>query len=312
MVNVYARQMASAVVITVFCYAPAPVRAQSGNGHELVSFSAVNVSREHRYRVDARVRPLLFWIRKANVGDGRITWRTGPDGALGYELLVGTDPARTPRRINRWGYLREESAPRGGIVFGVMSQSDEQSVDDADKNTSRAGEGIHMFKALHQQVVGSEARVTLSNIRVAKDLTYADLGTLLASVPGAPSKSKVVPISAWTSTGFLAATAALLQEGHAAADKTSRSAQAVRVYPYNGQLYELRLRSADHVDQHTREGRSFGPAIRGRFSVLNLATGYETPFMVVYGVEGDLTGVPLLISWRPRWWFEVECALRND
>jgi hypothetical protein len=45
--------------------------------------------------------------------------------------------------------------------------------------------------------------------------------------------------------------------------------------------------------------------------VLNRTTGEETPFMVVYGAEGDLTGVPLLISWRPRWWLEIECVLRN-
>ena len=192
------------------------MRAESGDGHPLSSFSTVNVSREHNYRVDARVRPLLFWIRKSNVGDARITWRTGPDGTVGYELLVGSDPARTPRRINRWGYLREESAPLGGIVFGVMSQSDEQSIEDADTNTSRAAEIVHVFKALHQQVTGSEARVTLSNIQVANDLTYADVGTLLASVPAAPSRSKVVPIGDWTSPGFLTATAALLEEGRAA------------------------------------------------------------------------------------------------
>ena len=46
--------------------------------------------------------------------------------------------------------------------------------------------------------------------------------------------------------------------------------------------------------------------------MLNRTTGEETPFTVVYGVEGDLTGVPLLISWRPRWWLEIECALRSD
>jgi hypothetical protein len=46
--------------------------------------------------------------------------------------------------------------------------------------------------------------------------------------------------------------------------------------------------------------------------VLNRTTGEETPFTVVYGVDGDLTGVPLAISWRPRWWLEIECALRDD
>lgn len=163
-----ARQIVPAVIITAVSYTPAPVRAESRDAHGALSFSAVNVSREHEYRVDARVRPLLFWIRKSNIGDGRITWRTGPGGTVGYELLVGTDPARTPRRINRGGYLREESAPAGAVVFGVMSQSDEQSIEDADKTTSRAAEDFHMFKALHQQVTGSEARVTISNIQVAK------------------------------------------------------------------------------------------------------------------------------------------------
>jgi hypothetical protein len=104
----YARRLLAAVTITVVCYTQAPLRAQSPDA--ALSFAAVTVSRVHKYRVDARARPFLFWIRKANVGDGRITWRTGPDGTVGYELLVGTDPARAPRRINRWGYLREESA----------------------------------------------------------------------------------------------------------------------------------------------------------------------------------------------------------
>ena len=72
-----------------------------------------------------------------------------PGRHLGYELLVGSDPARTPRHINRWGYLREESGDNGATVFGVMSQSDEQSVEDADKNTSRT-DGIHAFTALRQ------------------------------------------------------------------------------------------------------------------------------------------------------------------
>ena len=307
----YARQIVSAVIMTIVGQSAVPLRAQSGDEHATPSFSAVNVSRGHTYQVDARVRPLLFWIRKSNVGDGRITWRTGPDGTVGYELLVGTDPARTPRRINRWGYLREESAPRRGIVFGVMSQSDEQSVDDADKNTSRAGEGMHMFKALHQSVTGTETRVTLSTIQVAKDLTYADLGTVLASVPGAPSKSRVVPISTWNSPGFLAATATLLEEGRAAAGSAARSTHPVRVYPYNGQLHELQLQSTERIDRFTQDMRAFGPAIRAHFRVLNLKTRAETPFTIVYGVDGNLTGVPLFISFRPRWWLEIDCVLSD-
>ena len=298
------------VLITVLC-TPERLRGQSADRHAHASFSAVEVSRESRYQVDAQVRPLLFWIRKSNIGDARLTWRRGPDGIIGYELLIGSDPARAPRHINRWGYLREESGPSGAIVFGVMSQSDEQSVEDAAQSTGRA-DAIHAFKALRQFLTGSQARVTVSDVHVRKDLTYADLDVLLSAVPGAPSKTKTVAMAQWTSPGFLAAAASLMEEGPAAARKAANAQHLVRIYPYNGELYQLQLRSAEHVSRYTREGRAFGAAIRGRFHVLNRRTSEGTLFAVVYGVEGDLTGVPLLISWRPRWWLEIECMLRND
>ena len=85
----------------------------------------------------------------------------------------------------------------------------------------------------------------------------------------------------------------------------------MRVYPYNGQLYELQLQSAERIDRFTRETRAFGRAIRGRFQIVNLKTRAETLFTVVYGVDGDLTGVPLFISFRPRWWLEVDCVLSD-
>ena len=74
-----------------------------------------------------------------------------------------------------------------------------------------------------------------------------------------------------------------MEAGRTAAGKASKAQQFVRTYPYNGQLYELQLRSADHVDRYTREGRSFGAAIRGQFPVLNRTTGEETPFTVTMG-----------------------------
>jgi hypothetical protein len=305
------RSISTAIILTTVIWCtPEHLHGQSAGAHADATFSAGEVSRDRRYQVDGRARPFLFWIRKSNIGDGRLTWRRGRDGTIGYELLVGSDPARTPRHINRWGYLREESGADGAVAFGVMSQSDEQSVEEADKSTSRT-DGVHAFKALRQVLTGSQAQVIISDVHVQKDLTYADLEMLLSAVPAAPSKTKTVAMATWNSPGFLTAAASLMEEGRTAAGKGSHAQHLVRTYPYNGQLYELELRSADRIDNHTREGRSFGPAMRGRFRVLNRRTGEETPFAVVYGIEGDLTGVPLLISWRPRWWLEIECALRS-
>ena len=105
-----ARRISSAVILTTGMWSTSELlHGQSADAHASAPFSAMEVSRERRYQVDARVRPFLFWVRESNIGDGRLTWRRGRDGTLGYELLVGSDPARTPRHINRWGYLREES-----------------------------------------------------------------------------------------------------------------------------------------------------------------------------------------------------------
>ena len=70
------------------------------------------VLRMHRYKMAGRIRPLLFWIGRDDVGMGEIVWR-GAEGAVAYELLIGTDAAKAPRAINRWGYILEDSRPSG-------------------------------------------------------------------------------------------------------------------------------------------------------------------------------------------------------
>lgn len=87
---------------------------------------------EHRYRMAAKIRPLLlFWIGRDNVGEARMVWQHGPDGARGFELLIGSDPARAPRRINRWGYIAEEVRGSDARLLGVMKQSNEKSLEEA-------------------------------------------------------------------------------------------------------------------------------------------------------------------------------------
>jgi hypothetical protein len=63
---------------------------------------------EHRYRMLAKVRPLLFWISKDDVGGAKVSWRGSEDGGFGLDLLIGSDPRRAPRQINKWGYIAEQ------------------------------------------------------------------------------------------------------------------------------------------------------------------------------------------------------------
>jgi hypothetical protein len=68
------------------------------------------VLREYRYGMSAAIRPLLFWVGDKDVGGARIVSRRDALGQAGYEFLLGSDPNQAPRRINRWGFVREQTA----------------------------------------------------------------------------------------------------------------------------------------------------------------------------------------------------------
>jgi hypothetical protein len=281
---------------------PAPDFSPSAIEHRLPAW------REHRYRMNARVRPLLFWIRRDNVGSARIAWRRSGDGAArGYELLVGSDPLRAPRRINKWGYLFEEIRPESADLVGFMSRADESSVADAEASLSTEGTGGFAYKGIRGAVDGRTATAGIARLRVEQDLTYRDVDRLLELVTRAPAPTRAVPFPDGTQPGFLTAVADLIRE---TLDGEARArARIGSSYIYNGLLYDLSLRAIEPVVDFTNAGRPLGPALRSQFEISNRKTGQKTPFTIVYGSRGDLAGVPLMIVFRPRWWFEAELVL---
>src|SRR4051812_44085526 len=65
------------------------------------------ITKEHPYKMAGRVRALFLWIGRDDVGSGVIGWRgAGDDHA--YELLIGSDPAKAPAKLNKWGFLAEQ------------------------------------------------------------------------------------------------------------------------------------------------------------------------------------------------------------
>src|SRR5262249_16162329 len=101
----------------------------------------------HHYAIDARVRPLLlFWISRHDIGDAVVLKRQAPSEA-GYSLLIGSDPERAPRRINRWGYIDEQIRGNEATLIGLMTESDEDSIDQAEANIRRHG-GDRPFKVI--------------------------------------------------------------------------------------------------------------------------------------------------------------------
>ena len=78
------------------------------------------------YTLTARVRLLLLWISRPGVGAGRITW-SSDGGSSELALLIGSDPARAPMKINRWVYIVERVSESCAELVGIMTEAEEHS-----------------------------------------------------------------------------------------------------------------------------------------------------------------------------------------
>jgi hypothetical protein len=269
---------------------------------------------EHKYRMLAKVRPLLFWISKDDVGGARISWRGDEEGSFGVDLLIGSDPLRAPRKINRWGYIAEQVRGSEARVIGVMKQSNEQSVKEAESQLDKDGQGGFVYRAIQGTATANQARAGVTTVRVERDLTFRDITPLqtldAAAAPNGDERS--VPLPAGTRPGFLVAL-------HEQIDRTvngyKRSGDAFRAsrtpvqYVYYGVFYDLTMKSSELLKTVTIDGRTYTNVARGDFEIRNRSNGETTRFQLTYGTSGPLAGIPVHAIYQPRWWFEVQLFL---
>jgi hypothetical protein len=262
-----------------------------------------------------KIRPLLaFWIGRDDVGLARVVWRQREDGMLGYELLVGTDPRLAPRSMNRWGYVAEERAGSQGVLLAMMSQSDERSYGEAKADVERnAGPG--QFRAIEARVQDGVATSRVAAFRTNADLTIRDLQPLLTAAHASlgSSGSRVQPVARDVRPGFLGAVADLVDRTVQAARKSNeepaRVAGATIPYVFGVRTYDLRIHSVRVVDEQVRGGESSRPVLETAFEIHARGTDRRTRFDMTYATRGKMAGVPLTISWQPRWWLKVELHL---
>lgn len=275
---------------------------------------------EHRYRMAAQVRPfLLFWIRRDDIGGARVIWRRSDDGAVGFELLIGSDPTRAPRKINRWGYIAEEVHEKKGRLLGVMKRSDEGSIEEAKARLASEGQkGGYVFKAITGTATADEARAAVTTIRVPNDLTYRDLDSLLELVATRSENAVMRPVwlPSGTRPGFLVALAELIHRSIELHDRPALGSAAIGrnsvPYVYNGALHDLTLRKAEFLSEARVGPRIYSGAARGEFETRSRSTHEAARFDIVYGTTGPLAEIPLAATYQPRWWFRVELALDDS
>lgn len=283
----------------------------------LVSAPTALAQTEHRYRLSAAIRPLFFWVGAKNVGGARIVWRQGQAGQRGYELLLGSDPARAPRRINRWGFVREDADPSGGTMFGVMNRSEDDSLAEAKHRMMREGtDGRFLFKMTRARVEAGEARAESMTVFAPQDFNFRQLEELQRYVEATqpPPRLRTGRLPPGTHPGLLFALADLVRAGVAAA-RAPGSAGPVpsRVqFTFNAGLYDLLVTSWERVEQARYGARTHERLVRLEFESRNLEKGTTEHFSLACGTEGPLAGVPVFVRYQPKWWFKVEGVLDED
>jgi hypothetical protein len=270
------------------------------------------VVREQLYIVNAKVRPLLlFWIERQNVGDARLTWRKAGGDRRGFELLIGSDPERAPRRINRWGFIVEELSPGNAEVLGLMKESNEETVEAAEAEIA-CQRDISVFKAAQTTISGGRAVSKSMTVRAPASLTYHDLDSLLALIPAESHRVRTVQLPLGIQTGFLVAMDSLMHTSAVpCGSRKGAGAKAVAGVPfvYGPTLYDLSLLGCTFEPTHRTATEMLTDIVEGHFQVRNRTTGNETRFRVSYGTSGHLLGVPVRAVFRPRWWMEIELLL---
>jgi len=267
----------------------------------------------HHYMMSARVRPLMFWIGRSNVGDAIVTRAVAPHEAS-YSLLIGSDPDRAPRRINRWGYIEERIRGDAAFVVGLMTESDEESVGEAETNLRKEGSGLHTFTVMHAAIDSEQSRSVVTAVGAPANYSFRQVQAVLALAGdgGTPGRSRVVRLPHGTRPGFLSALAEIIHAQAESARAGTLRAGTPLTYVYHGKFYELGATSVQFKPTLVVNSSQYARVVSGQFAIKNLADGEETRFGLSYAIDGGLDEVPLTISYQPRWWMQVNLVLADD
>lgn len=275
---------------------------------------APGTTERHHYVMSARVRPLLlFWIGRSNVGDAIVS-RAATPRETRYSLLIGSDPDRAPRRINRWGYIEERIHGDVATVVGLMTESDEESVEEAERNLRREGSGVHTFKVIHATIDAEQSRSAVAAVGAPADYSFRQVRAVLALAGDGATEntSRVVRLPQGTRPGFLSALAEIIHAQAESARTGSVRAGTPLTYVYHGKFYELRGTSVRFNPTVEVNASRYAHVVSAQFAMKNMADGEETRFALSYAIDGKLAEVPLTMSYQPRWWMQVDLALADD
>jgi hypothetical protein len=294
-----------------------------------------NIRSQFDYVMTARVRLLLFWAGKDDVGGGYIRLGTSPDDASleVINLLIGSDPAKAPRAINRWGLASEivhtSPEPGGGfdwsVFFGFMKVSSGTSVAEMQKELAKEKQsGNFLFSAILNQAGPDKNFAKTVPFASSTDFTIHDLEraepVVLEHLTSSEGRLRSADAEAFQAChraeGFLSSVSELVD-----AALSGRQAPASNCYLYNGQRFTLKLKQTTRIprkDVHITlrdvphdYARSYHDLLLASFDNFNETTKSGGSFELLLGTSGALKGAPVQITYQPNWWFQVILNLKT-
>jgi hypothetical protein len=307
---------------------PQDIQAALQNTTELMR-APLHVDAQFDYTMTARVRLLLFWVGKDDVGGGYIRRGMLPRDPASdvIELLIGSDPAKAPKAINRWGAASEivhrtsgsSHGAESSTFFGFMKVSNGASAAEMEKELAREKRGgSFLFSAIVNQgernfdfakVVpfSSDTDFTIHEFDQAKSMVF---DRLLGSEGRLKEIAPSQVLACGRREGFLASVAELVDDS-----LEGREPHSSVCYFYNGVQHQLTLAQVTRVPSETvrltlrdephEYVRTYHDLILARFENLNQTTKQRTAFELLLGTTGNLRGVPVQIRYQPNWWFQA-------
>lgn len=293
---------------------------------------------EYDYLMTARVRLLFFWVGKDDVGGGYIRRGVSSDDPRMdfIQVLFGSDPAKAPRAINRWGAGTEVSwhkTPVSAVspedvttsaFFGFMKSSQGKSVGEMQSELAREKQqGEHAFTGILSRVEPSQAVSLIVPLLSDTDYNLHDYDraepVMLEHLADSQRPLHTLGDSSRCarSAGFLATVAELMDTA-----LQGQAAPLSRCYIYDAQENTLSLEKVTPVP--SLDVLLHGPnnvvllntthkqLLQLDFTSTHKSTGKKVYFTVYEGTSGTLRGVPVQICYQPNWWFQVVLNLRPE
>lgn len=305
----------------------------------------------YHYRMTGRVRLLLFWIGKEDVGGGSITFsdRFLPSAQLkaeGIEVLFGSNPKQVPGGINRWGYGQEwaywkvpPDASEGELQYtvftGFMRHSDEEALSEvyASRQHEQSSQ-LYWYDGIESVVRRGESVSSLRHFAEPQEFDYQQSELVQSAYrqrlgAGPPDRTKVLNNESQLYSAPYGFLTCLREVSRQISSRFQTKGEEFlkghysATYAYNAKTYVLevtRLKYYSSFSLVEKGPEGTGRSIFQQYSdvaevdlrLRNQADGGKHDFSLWFPLRGNHQGVPLRILDKPRWWLQVDLRLAGQ